>query len=79
MAKNLRANAVGAGDAGLIPGSGGSPGGGNGNPLQHSCLGIPTERRVWWTRVRGVTTSRTPLSMHGGTWEATIHYYIAVD
>ena len=41
MAKNLPASAVGAGDAGLIPGSGGSPGGGNGNPLEYSQGKLP--------------------------------------
>ena len=38
VAKNLPANAGDTGDLGLIPGSGRSPGGGNGNPLQNSCL-----------------------------------------
>ena len=38
VVKNLPANAGDAGDAGLIPGSGKSPGEGNGNPLQYSCL-----------------------------------------
>ena len=42
MVKNLPAN---AGDMGSIPGLGKSPGGGNGNPLQYSCLGNPTDRR----------------------------------
>ena len=37
-----------AGDAGLIPESGRSPGGGNGIPLQDSCLGNPVDRGVWW-------------------------------
>ena len=37
------------------PGSGRSPGEGNGNPLQYSCLGNPMDRRVWWATVRGVT------------------------
>ena len=41
MVKNLPAN---AGDAGLIPGSGTSPGEGNGSPLQYSCLGNPKDR-----------------------------------
>ena len=36
-----------AGDAGLIPGLGRSPGGGNGNPLQHSCLENPMDRGAW--------------------------------
>ena len=50
--KNLSAN---AGDVGLIPGSGRSPEGGNGNPLQYSCLGNPTDRGTRWAMVRGVT------------------------
>ena len=37
-----------AGDPGLIPGSGTSPGGGNGNPLQYSCLENPRDRGAWW-------------------------------
>ena len=43
-----------AGDTGLIPKFGGSPGVGNGNPLQYSCLGNPVDRRAWWTTVHGV-------------------------
>ena len=39
---------------GLIPGWGRSPGDGNGNPLQHSCLGNPMDRDAWWTTVYGV-------------------------
>ena len=45
MVKNLPAN---AGDMGLIPGSGRSPGEGNGSPLQYSCLGNPMDRGAWW-------------------------------
>ena len=59
--KNLPAD---AGDAGLIPGSGGSPRGGNGNPLQYSCLGNPMDRGTWQATVHGVTQSQTQLSMH---------------
>ena len=44
MVKNPPAN---AGDPGLIPGSGRSPGEGNSNPLQYSCLGFPVDRGVW--------------------------------
>ena len=50
--KNPHANAA---DAGSIPGLGRSPGGGNGNPLQHSCLGNPMDRGAWWVAVHGVT------------------------
>ena len=45
MAKNLPIN---TGDAGSIPGSGRSPGGGNGSPLQYSCLGNHMDRGAWW-------------------------------
>ena len=47
VVKNLPANAGDARDAGSIPGSGRSPGGGNGNPLQYSCLGNPIDRGAW--------------------------------
>ena len=40
-----------AGDADSIPGSGRSPGVGNGNPLQYSCLGNPMDRGAWWATV----------------------------
>ena len=56
MVKNLPAN---AGDEGLIPGSERSPGGGNGNPLQYSCLENPMDRGAWWATVHGVAKSRT--------------------
>ena len=59
MVKNLPAN---AGDTGLIPGSGRSPGGGNGNPLQYSCLGNPMDRGTWWVTVHGVTELGTLIS-----------------
>ena len=39
-----------------------SPGGGNDNPVQYSCLGNPMERGAWWTKVHGVTKNRTQLS-----------------
>ena len=48
-------SACSAGDLGLIPGSGTSPGEGNGNPLQYSCLENPMDRGAWWTTVHGVT------------------------
>ena len=43
-----------AGDEGSIPGSGRSPGEGNGNPPQHSCLGNPMDRGAWCATVHGV-------------------------
>ena len=48
VVKNPPANAGDAGDADSIPGSGRSPGVGNGNPLQYSCLGNPMDRGAWW-------------------------------
>ena len=51
-----------AGDPGLIPGSGRSPGGGRGNPLQYSCLENPSDRGAWWAMVHGVGKSRIQLS-----------------
>ena len=44
-----------AGDPGLTRGSGRSLGGGNGTPLQYSCLGNPMDRGAWWATVHGVT------------------------
>jgi len=49
-------------DPGSIPGLGRSPGGGHGNPLQHSCLENSMDRGAWWAPVHGVTHSRTRLS-----------------
>ena len=48
-------SACDAGHPGLIPGSGRSPGEGNGNPLQYSCLENPTDRGAWQATVHGVT------------------------
>ena len=53
-----------AGDAGSVPGSGRSPGVGNGNPFQHSCLENSMDRRAWWTTVHGVTESDTTEHKH---------------
>ena len=53
-----------AGDVGLIPGSGRSPGEGNGNPLQYSFLENYMDRGAWQATVHGVTKSQTRLSMH---------------
>ena len=57
MVTNLAANAGDAGDVGSIPGSGPSPGGGNGSPLQYSCLENAVDGGVWWATVHGVTNS----------------------
>ena len=48
-----------AGDLGLIPGWGRSPGEGNGNPSQYPCLGNSMDRGAWWATVHGVVKSWT--------------------
>ncbi|XP_060265521.1 coiled-coil domain-containing protein 25 isoform X8 [Ovis aries] len=60
--KNPPANAGDTRDVGLIPGLGGSPGGRNSNPLQHSCLENPMDRGAWQAAVHGVAKSWTQLS-----------------
>ena len=55
MVKNLSANSGDTGDVGLIPELGRSPGGGNGSPLQCSCLGNTMDTGNWWATVHGVT------------------------
>ena len=50
------------GELGLIPGLGRSPGEGNGNPLQYSCLENSMDGGAWWATVCGVAKSRTRLS-----------------
>ena len=55
MVKNLPANAGDIRDVGSVSGLGRSPGGGNGNPLQYSCLENLVDRGVWLATVRGVT------------------------
>ena len=59
MVKNPPANAGDVRDAGSIPGSGRSPGGGQGNPLQYSCLDNPMDRGPWWATVYKVVKSWT--------------------
>ena len=54
MVKNLTANAEDVKEVGSIPGSGRSPGGGHGHPLQYSCLENPVDREAWWATVHGL-------------------------
>ena len=56
---NSKEYACNAGDPGLIPGSGRSPGEGNGNPIQYSCLEKSIDRGAWQATIHGVTNSRT--------------------
>ena len=60
--KKKKESAYNAGNQGLIPGSGRSPGEGNRNLLQFSCLEDPMDRGAWWVTGHGVTKSRTRLS-----------------
>ena len=57
-----KVSASNAGDLGLIPGSGRSPGEGNDNPLQYSCLKNPMDGGTRWATVHGVAKSQTRLS-----------------
>ena len=61
VVKNQPANAGDVRDAGLVPGSGRSPGGGHGKPLQYSCLENSVDRGAWRATVHGVTQSRARL------------------
>ena len=62
--KNLTANSGDVRDVGLFPRSGRSPAGGQGNPLQYSCLENPMDRGAWWVTVHRVTKRLKQLSMH---------------
>ena len=59
VVKNLLTNVGDARDTGSIPGPGRSPGGGNGNPFQYSCLGNTMDRGAWWATVYGFAKSQT--------------------
>ena len=61
VVKNPPANAGEIRDAGSVPGSGRSPGGGHGNPVQYSCLENPVDRGVWQVIVHSVAQSQTQL------------------
>jgi len=64
MIKNTPVN---AGDEGLIPGWGRSPGGGNGSPLQYSGLKNPMDRGAWWAAAHGVT-KESDMTEHAWPW-----------
>ena len=59
MVKNLPANAGDIRNVGFIPGSGRSPGGGNGNPLQYSCLENPMDRGAWQAAIHSIAEPDT--------------------
>ena len=72
MVKNLPANAK---DVGSIPGLERSPGGGNGNPLQYSCLENSKSREAWWAAVHRVAKSQTWLSDWACTHDGWFNIY----
>ena len=61
LVKNPPANAGDVRNTGLITGSGRSPGGGHGKPLQYPCLENPMDREAWWSTVHRVAKSQTKL------------------
>ena len=80
VVKNQLANSGDTRDAGLTPGSRRFPGGGDGNPFQHSCLEIPMDRGAWWATIhRFFTQSWTQLkrlSMHTYIYVCMLYLYI---
>ena len=64
VVKNPGAHAGDVGDLDSVPGLGRSPGGGNGNPLQYSCLTNPMDSGAWRSVVHGVAKSQPQLSAH---------------
>ena len=72
-----KASSCNAGDLGSIPESGRSPGEGNGNPLQYSCLENPMDRGAWRATVHGAAKSQTQLSdfTHSLTHLLLLHHF----
>ena len=65
----VKVSACNAGDLGSIPGLGRSPGEGNGNPFQYSCLEKPMDRGAWWAIVHGIHRVRHD-------WATSLHFNI---
>ena len=72
MVKRLLANAGDVRDAGSVPWWGRSPGAGNDNPLQYSCLENPMDRGTLWDTVHGVTKSWTQLKQLSTHWSLNL-------
>ena len=68
----VKASACNAGELGSFPGSGRSPGEGNGNSLQYSCLENPMDRGAWWATVHGIAESDTTERLH-------FHFSLSLD
>ena len=79
VAQLLKNPPTNAGDTGSIPGSGKSPGDGNGNPFQYSCLGNPTHREVWWATVHGVAESDMTEHINSFIFQNQISYWFVQD
>ena len=73
-----KASACNAGDVGSIPGSGRSPGEGNGNPLQYSCLGNPKDKGARWATVHGVAKNRTQQHTHTHAYVAWVQEHLKI-
>ena len=73
MVKNPPASEGDTRDVGLIPGSGRSPGEGNGYPLQYSCLENFMDRGALWVTVCGVAKGQAQLSTHAYALPAALH------
>ena len=79
MVKNPPANAGDPRDVGSTPGSERTPGGGNGNPLQYSCLENSMDREAWWATVCGVVKSRTERSARVHTHTQLLYNVVLVS
>ena len=77
MVKNLPVNGGEVRDAGSVPVSGRSPGGGHGNSLHYSCLENPTGRGAWWAAVHRVAQSQTQLERLSRHAFYHIHIFVA--
>ena len=76
VVRNVHAIAGDTRDVGLIPGSGRSPGEGNGYPLQYSCLLNSMDRGAWWATVDGVAKSQTQLNCWAHTSDPISKYLL---
>ena len=76
MLKNPPANAGDIGNVGSIPRWGRSPGEGNGNPLQYSCLEDPMDRGAWRATVHGVAKSQTRLTENTTLTHSLFHFFL---